>query len=93
MNNHPCHDKCPNFSDEQCSHCLLKEVEAREFQLGLAPDKAYLKTESSDLEGCAHHPKKCCECMLKEIDKQYLDCISDEIRHLDAALLSIREVS
>lgn len=43
MNNHPCQDKCPNFTDEQCCHCLVKEVEAREFDLGLAPDEAYIK--------------------------------------------------
>lgn len=43
MNNHPRQDKCPNFTDEQCCHCLVKEVEAREFDLGLAPDEAYIK--------------------------------------------------
>ncbi len=46
-----------------------------------------------DIDGCEHHPKKCCECMLKEIDEQYLNFFSDEEKHLNAALLSIREVS
>lgn len=47
-----------------------------------------------DIDGCEHHPEKCCECMLKEIDEQYLNFMpSDESKYLDAALLSIREVS
>lgn len=47
-----------------------------------------------DIDGCEHHPKKCCECMLKEIDEQYLSFMpSDESKYLDAALLSIQEVS
>lgn len=47
-----------------------------------------------DIDGCEHHPKKCCECMLKEIDEQYLSFMpSDEAKYLDAALLSIQEVS
>lgn len=46
-----------------------------------------------DIDGCEHHPEKCCECMLKEIDEQYLNFMSDEEKHLNAALLSIREVS
>ena len=24
MNKHPCQDKCPNFTDEQCCHCLVQ---------------------------------------------------------------------
>lgn len=46
-----------------------------------------------DIDGCEHHPEKCCECWLKEMNEQYPDRISDEIKFLDAALLSIREVS
>ncbi|MGY5392782.1 hypothetical protein [Acinetobacter sp. NigerLNRRAM0016] len=43
-------------------------------------------------EGCEHHPTKCCECMLKEIDEEYLSCMSDEDKHYIAALISIDEV-
>jgi hypothetical protein len=43
MNNHPCQDKCSDFKDEQCRTCLIKEIEAREFDLGVAPDEAYIK--------------------------------------------------
>lgn len=43
MRNHPCQDKCPNFTDEQCYHCLVKDLEAREFALGVAPYDAYVK--------------------------------------------------
>ncbi len=46
-----------------------------------------------DIDGCEHHPEKCCECMLKEIDEQYLNFMSDEEKHLNAALFSVREVS
>ena len=46
MNQHPCQDKCPNFTDEQCCHCLIKEIEAQEFNLGLAPDSHYVKSEN-----------------------------------------------
>lgn len=24
MNQHPCQDKCPNFTDENCCHCLVQ---------------------------------------------------------------------
>lgn len=44
-------------------------------------------------KGCEHHPSKCCECMLKEIDEEYLSWMSDEEKHLNAALISINEVS
>ena len=90
MNQHPCQDKCPNFTDEQCCHCLIKDIETQEFNFGLAPDSHYVKSEN---QGCEHHPKKCCECMLKEIDEEYLSLISDEEKHLNAALVSINEVS
>ena len=30
---HPCKNKCPNFTDEQCCHCLLKEPSAQAFNL------------------------------------------------------------
>jgi hypothetical protein len=25
MTNHPCENNCPNFTDEQCCHCLIQE--------------------------------------------------------------------
>lgn len=87
---HPCNDKCSNFKDEQRSHCLLKEIENQEFNLGLAPDANYVKTEN---QGCEHHPKKCCECLLLEIDAEYLSAMSDEEKFFNAAIISINEVS
>ena len=75
MNQHPCQDKCPNFTDEQCCHCLIVEV------------------EQPEPEGCEHHPSKCCECMLKEIDEEYLSYLSDEEKHLNAALKAVEYVS
>lgn len=75
MPKHPCADKCPNFIDEQCCHCLIAEV------------------EQPEPEGCEHHPLKCCECMLKEIDEEYLSYLSDEEKHLNAALKSVEYVT
>ena len=56
LTQHPCANKCSNFKEEQCNHCLVTQVEKREFELGVAPDEAYVKTipsqSSSDfLEG------------------------------------------
>ena len=57
LTEHKCAGKCPEFKGEQCNHCLVQQIEKREFELGLAPDEAYVKTtlleqESSDfLEG------------------------------------------
>ena len=57
LTEHKCAGKCPEFKGEQCHHCLVQQIEKREFELGLAPDEAYVKTtlleqESSDfLEG------------------------------------------
>ncbi|MCF0265504.1 hypothetical protein KW868_13700 [Acinetobacter guillouiae] len=41
---HPCAGKCQRFTDEQCKTCLDQKIEDREFQLGVAPDEAYVKT-------------------------------------------------
>ena len=41
---YPCANKCSNFKEEQCNHCLISQVEKREFELGVAPDDAYVKT-------------------------------------------------
>ena len=57
LTEHKCAGKCPEFKGEQCHHCLVQHIEKREFELGLAPDEAYVKTtlleqERSDfLEG------------------------------------------
>ena len=72
---HACQGKCPNYTDEQCCHCLIAEV------------------EQPEPEGCEHHPLKCCECMLKEIDEEYLSYLSDEEKHLNAALKAVEYVT
>ena len=41
---HPCAGKCQRYTDEQCKTCLVQQIEDREFQLGVAPDEAYVKT-------------------------------------------------
>lgn len=68
--NHPCATQRPNFTDEQCCHCLIAEP-----------------------EGCEHHPLKCCECMLKEINEEYLSYVSDEEKHLNVALEAMEYVT
>lgn len=35
--------KCEATTTDQANQCLLEEVETREFELGLAPDAAYVK--------------------------------------------------
>ena len=44
LTQHKCKGKCPEFKGEQCNHCLVAQVEKREFELGVAPDDAYVKT-------------------------------------------------
>ncbi|MBJ7435161.1 MAG: hypothetical protein JHC54_05180 [Acinetobacter sp.] len=44
LTEHKCAGKCPEFKGEQCNHCLVQHIEKREFELGLAPDEAYVKT-------------------------------------------------
>ena len=44
LTQHKCKGKCPEFKEEQCNHCLVAQVEKREFELGVAPDEAYVKT-------------------------------------------------
>ena len=46
LTEHQCKGKCPEFKKEQCHHCLIQQIEKREFDLGLAPDDAYVKTIS-----------------------------------------------
>ncbi|WP_423854258.1 hypothetical protein [Acinetobacter guillouiae] len=45
---HPCANKCTEFKGEQCKTCLVQQIEKREFELGVAPDDAYVKTDTSD---------------------------------------------
>jgi len=54
---HPCANKCSNFKNEQCNHCLVAQVEKREFELGLAPDEAYVKTISVEATTCSDFVK------------------------------------
>lgn len=43
LTEHKCAGKCPEFKEEQCNHCLVQQIEKREFDLGIAPDEAYVK--------------------------------------------------
>ena len=71
-----------------CNGVVLKDQDV----LVLYPNGNYYVKPDTNQEGCEHHPSKCCECMLKEIDEEYLNWISDEEKHLKAALISINEV-
>lgn len=51
LTQHPCTNKCSNFKDEQCAQCLIVQLDRREFDLGLAPDDAYVKTAEDFLAG------------------------------------------
>ncbi len=57
LTQHPCANKCSNFKDEQCNHCLVTQVEKREFELGVAPDEAYVKTISVETATCSDFVK------------------------------------
>ena len=57
LTQHPCANKCSNFKEEQCNHCLVTQVEKREFELGLAPDEAYVKTISVEATTCSDFVK------------------------------------
>ncbi|WP_198077568.1 hypothetical protein [Acinetobacter calcoaceticus] len=48
LSQHPCENKCSKFNGEQCSTCLIQEVEKREFDLGLAPDADYVKNQIAE---------------------------------------------
>ena len=43
LTEHKCAGKCPEFKGEQCHHCLIQQIEKREFELGVAPYEAYVK--------------------------------------------------
>lgn len=34
LTEHKCAGKCPEFKGEQCNHCLVQQIEKREFELG-----------------------------------------------------------
>ena len=57
LTQHPCANKCSNFKEEQCNHCLVAQVEKREFELGVAPDEAYVKTISVEATTCSDFVK------------------------------------
>lgn len=38
-----CIDKCKDLSKQHAENTLIQEIEKREFELGLAPDDAYVK--------------------------------------------------
>ena len=42
---HPCQDKCPNFTDEQCCHCLIHETSA-----DLSDEEKHLKNALETVE-------------------------------------------
>lgn len=48
LSQHPCENKCSKFNGEQCSTCLIQEVEKREFDLGLAPGADYVKNQFAE---------------------------------------------
>ena len=65
-----------------CNSVVLKHGDV----LILYPNDNYYVKQNTDQEGCAHHPSKCCECLLKEIDDEYLNYApSDEDKHLENA--------
>ena len=43
LTEHKCKGNCPEFKGEQCKHCLVQQIEKREFELGVAPDAVYVK--------------------------------------------------
>ena len=57
LTEHQCKGKCPEFKGEQCHHCLIQQIEKREFELGLAPDDAYVKTISVEATTCSNFVK------------------------------------
>ena len=57
LTEHKCAGKCPEFKGEQCNHCLVQQIEKREFELGVAPDEAYVKTISVETATCSDFVK------------------------------------
>lgn len=64
LTEHQCKGKCPEFKKEQCNHCLIAQVEKREFDLGLAPDDAYVKYATSQTIDCT-------EIFLNKVELQF----------------------
>ena len=46
---HPCQGKCSEFKNEQCHTCLIQDIEKQEFDLGVAPEDAYVKGGQGDV--------------------------------------------
>lgn len=52
LTEHKCAGKCPEFKGDQCHHCLIQQIEKREFELGVAPEDAYVKCGTSQVIDC-----------------------------------------
>lgn len=65
LTEHKCAGKCPEFKGEQCHHCLIQQIEKREFELGVAPDSAYVKCGTSQVIDCTGISSKKVELQFK----------------------------
>jgi len=52
LTEHKCAGKCPEFKGDQCHHCLIQQIEKREFELGVALEDAYVKCGTSQVIDC-----------------------------------------
>ncbi len=43
LTQHLCAGKCTDYKEEQCNTCLVQQIEKQEFNLGPAPDDAYVQ--------------------------------------------------
>lgn len=53
LTEHKCAGKCTEFKEEQCKHCLIQQIEKREFDLSVAPESAYVKNNSVMASACS----------------------------------------
>ena len=70
LTEHKCAGKCPEFKGEQCHHCLIQQIEKREFDLGIAPDSAYF----IGIDLAADGEDKSVEVAYCVISKKYCTC-------------------
>ncbi len=68
----------------EIQHQIQSMIRIEDIRTAIA---AYEKeTVLQNADGCEHHPLKCCECLLKEIDDEYLNHTPfDEEKHLKNA--------
>ena len=52
LTEHKCAGKCQEFKGDQCHHCLIQQIEKREFELGVALEDAYVKCGTSQVIDC-----------------------------------------